>query len=109
MAVSWRNLGRRVLGGNFNSDPIRSSGNGDSAVLERLKKRGRSRAEAARSLRMLLRSLEVRQMLSALPVPSIQTRSDVSGGGTGVNQSSPTIVYNPNNPQNLVSVDTSND
>ncbi len=55
-----------------------------------------------------LEGLEQRTLLSTLPTPTITTHTDVSGGGTDVNQSAPSISYDPSTPQKLVTVYTSN-
>src|SRR5687767_11048071 len=54
-----------------------------------------------------LEGLEPRQLLAVLPAPNISGHTDISGGGDNVNQSSPSIAYNPSNPQKLVTVYTS--
>src|SRR4051812_46273158 len=53
---------------------------------------------------LAIEGLEAPQLLSTLPTPIVSTATDVSGGGSNVNQSSPFIAYDPNNPQKLVTV-----
>src|SRR5436190_994113 len=55
-----------------------------------------------------LEMLEARTMLSTLPLPNIGTRTDVSGGGNGIDQSSPSVSYDPANSQKPVAVYTTN-
>src|SRR5439155_23468835 len=55
-----------------------------------------------------LEGLEPRTLLSTLPLPNIGIRTDISGGGNNINQSSPSISYDPKNPPKLVSVYTTN-
>ncbi len=53
--------------------------------------------------------LEPRTLLSTLPLPTVTTHTDVSPGPADVNQSAPSIAYDPKNPQKLVMVYTTND
>src|SRR5437870_867396 len=79
------------------------------------KQRTGSRTAAARRMLsraclpvLTLEGLESRTLLSTLPAPTITSHTDVSGGGGGINQSSPSIAYDPSNPQKLVTLFTTN-
>src|SRR5437660_1457060 len=56
---------------------------------------------------LAVEALETRTLLSTLPLPIISSHTDLSGGGDGVNQSSPSIAYNPQNARKLVTIYTS--
>src|SRR6184192_3982519 len=55
-----------------------------------------------------LEVLETRTLLATLPVPSATSHPDISGGGNNINQSSPSISYDPVNPLKMVTVYTTN-
>src|SRR5829696_7863443 len=86
--------------------------NGSSDTIQTNRRRDR-RVAARDVLRraylpvLAIEGLEGRTLLSTLPTPITSTATDVSGGGTSVNQSSPFIAYDPKNPQKLVTVFTS--
>ena len=60
---------------------------------------------------LMLEGLESRTLLSTIPMPLIShsAADDLSGGRSGINANTPSISYDPNNPQKLVMVYTSNE
>ncbi|HWB55077.1 MAG TPA: VCBS repeat-containing protein, partial [Tepidisphaeraceae bacterium] len=77
---------------------------GAAAMLGRIKRRGRSRAQTAHSLSMLVDALENRTLLSALPAPTTTFDTSITGPITSgtTNYSSPSIAYDPVDPMKVV-------
>ncbi|MCY2951172.1 MAG: proprotein convertase P-domain-containing protein [Planctomycetota bacterium] len=103
MAAFWRDLGRII-------SKISNNGRAERVppLYERLKKRGRSGAQAARTVRNLIEALEDRRMLSVIPGPIVNSRFDLVGpSGPPApydSNSTPSIAYDPADPNKMVAV-----
>jgi hypothetical protein len=63
----------------------------------------------AHKVRPKVERLEDRILFAVIPQALVSTGIDISGGGTGANQNSPSVAVDPVNPLKLVSVYSSND
>src|SRR4051794_30211534 len=56
--------------------------------------------------RLALEGLEARTLLATIPAATVSAQVDVSNnpGGTGAQETSPSIAYDPNSPQDMVAV-----
>jgi len=103
MAAFWRDLGRII-------NKISNNGRAEHVppLYERLKRRGRSSTQAARTVRNLIEALEDRRMLSVIPGPIVNSRFDLvapSGPPAGYDSNStPSIAYDPADPNKMVAV-----
>jgi len=88
----------------FSSSFIRRSGPGPDARLRRRRRAHGARQTAA--LRPVIEALELRTLLSTLPLPVISEHLDISGGAADVNENTPSIAYDPMNNLKLVTVFT---
>lgn len=107
MAAFWRDFGR-IINRISNNDRAERT----EPLYQRLKRRGRTRNHAARTVRSLIEALEDRKLLSTIPGPIVDSRfilaQPTAAGTDYISNNTPSITYDPVNPNKMVAVWVSN-